>query len=514
MTAPTPRRLLVAATTLALLLGTPLQAIVPGQMDFQGLLLDAGGSPVNGAVDLTFTLYDAPSAGNPLWTESHPSVQVVDGVYDVPLGATSPLTPGLLSAGSVYLEIEVSGETLSPRRQLLAVPYALHAETAEALIGDTALFVDQVMQHFSFDGGAPANDDPSEGLGDADGDGIANFLEADNDDDGIPDTVELGQGSDINLVTPVITGFSPTIAPGASTTPITILGTDFEPGMTVQFGVESPIPTNPTPTSMDVLVGPHPVGTASVTVTRTSNGEAASADFDFEQTLSITGFDPPWLIFDVGGTVTVQGAGFEAAMSVDFGTESPTPSNLTPTSFDVTLGPQPAGLANVTLTRDSNGESANTSFEFRDDRVVFFSGGAGDGNLGGVAGADAICAAAATTLGLPGTYLAWIADSTTSPALRFYQHAGPYVRPDGTKIADGWADLTDGSLDAAVVEVGGIARTNVAADGTALSGDHCADFSSTTGTSSVGNATTADGAWTNSGTHPCSAGSGLYCFQQ
>ena len=50
------------------------------------------------------------------------AVQIVDGVYDVTLGGTTPLTPSLLSAGAVYLEIDVDGETLSPRRQLLAVP--------------------------------------------------------------------------------------------------------------------------------------------------------------------------------------------------------------------------------------------------------------------------------------------------------------------------------------------------------------------------------------------------------
>jgi hypothetical protein len=41
-----------------LALALPAAAVVPGRVDFHGLLLDSGGQKVNGAVDLVFTLYD------------------------------------------------------------------------------------------------------------------------------------------------------------------------------------------------------------------------------------------------------------------------------------------------------------------------------------------------------------------------------------------------------------------------------------------------------------------------
>jgi hypothetical protein len=120
-------------------LAVPAWGAVPGQINFQGLLLDSGGQPVNGAVSLSFTLYDAETHGTALWTESHTGVQVLDGVYDVALGSLTPIAAEVLAAGSVWVEVMVGGEKLTPRKQVLAVPYALRAETAE-----TALSADSV----------------------------------------------------------------------------------------------------------------------------------------------------------------------------------------------------------------------------------------------------------------------------------------------------------------------------------------------------------------------------------
>ena len=77
-------------------------------------------------------------------------------------------------------------------------------------------------------------------------------------------------------------------------------------------------------------------------------------------------------------------------------------------------------------------------------KLVFVTSAAYDGNLGGLSGADAKCNAAAASAGLPGTYKAWLSDSTASPSTRFTQSAVlPYRRVDGTLVARNWADLTD-----------------------------------------------------------------------
>jgi len=413
-----------------LLLAPPLGAAVPGQVDFQGLLLDAAGEKVNGAVDLTFRLYDAPFGGNLLWTETHPDLQVTDGVYGVTLGLITPLTQEVLAGGNVHLEIQVDGETLTPRRQLLAVPYAIRSESADNVAGVAGGFYSEIIEHFPFDGsGGPPNDDPSEGTADVDGDGRANFIDSDNDGDGLEDEVEVAGGSDINLVTPVISSLNPPAARESAPGTITVHGSNFQPGFTVAFGADSP-----------------------------------------------------------------------------------TPFNVTPTSFQVTLGPQPIGPASIVVT-NPNGEADQAPYSFHGRRV--FLSATTNGNIGGVAGGDSLCAAGAATLGLTGTFLAWLGDATTSPAARFSQTGG-FSRVDGTKIADSWADLTDGTLDAPVSGGGGgVVWTGVEADGTAEP-PSCSNWTtSDSGTQGLRGISVQSGAqWTWSSAFGCNFVAPLYCFEQ
>jgi hypothetical protein len=80
-----------------------------------------------------------------------------------------------------------------------------------------------------------------------------------------------------------------------------------------------------------------------------------------------------------------------------------------------------------------------------------------DGNLGGLAGADAKCQARAVAATLPGTYKAWLSDATGSPSTRFTKSTIPYRLVDGTLIANDFVDLTDGTVPGKVVktETGG-----------------------------------------------------------
>jgi hypothetical protein len=104
----------LAVLVLSMLATTAALAQVPGRVSFQGLLLDAAGNPVNGSANLAFGIFAAATGGAALWTESHPGVAAVDGIYDVELGSTTPLTPALLTGGARYLEVSVSGATLAP----------------------------------------------------------------------------------------------------------------------------------------------------------------------------------------------------------------------------------------------------------------------------------------------------------------------------------------------------------------------------------------------------------------
>ena len=92
-----------------------------------------------------------------------------------------------------------------------------------------------------------------------------------------------------------------------------------------------------------------------------------------------------------------------------------------------------------------------------DGRLAFVTSVADDGVLGGwdnadpgsegLAAGDSICNNLAQLAGLPdlGYYKAWLSDATTDASARFVSD-GPWYRPDGFKVADNMADLTDSSL--------------------------------------------------------------------
>ncbi len=116
---------------------------VPKRMNYQGKLTDPAGVALNDTVSIEFRLYDVPVGGSPLWSETHPSVAVVKGLFDVVLGETNPLD--LPFDTLYYLELVVEGETLSPRHPLLPSPYSIRAEVADhAAITDTISFIDSV----------------------------------------------------------------------------------------------------------------------------------------------------------------------------------------------------------------------------------------------------------------------------------------------------------------------------------------------------------------------------------
>jgi hypothetical protein len=196
--------------------------------------------------------------------------------------------------------------------------------------------------------------------------------------------------------------------------------------------------------------------------------------------------------------------------------------NVTPTSFDLTIAGVTAGPVELVVTLP-NGNSTSTTFDFGDLRRVFVSSVTYDGDLGGIAGADAKCLSLANAAGRTGSWKAWLADSVDSPAARFSLNPVVfYRRYDDTPVASGWADLTDGSLanPISVDETGApltsaLLRvwTNVETDGTATDGFHCGDWQSETGGGNTGAWGSSDAGWTTDGVLVCSSQKHLYCIQ-
>ncbi len=275
---------------------------VPASLPYQGLLLDGLGAPRAGSVDLTVRVFDAVVGGALVYKQSFPAVSLADGVFSVQLGPvgeasdapSNPLTTDLAialggdagpTAPSRFLEVTVGSDGALTRTQILASAYALRATTAETantattaanatnVAGVAGLYMSEFFEHFNADGEAPPNFDASEGVADTDGDGLLNFVDSDNDGDTVSDQSELEVGSDINLVTPSITGTSPSTALFSSTGSVNVNGTFFQPPLSVVFGNQTPTPTSVTSTSFQVIVGPQPTGPASIQVTN-ANGQS------------------------------------------------------------------------------------------------------------------------------------------------------------------------------------------------------------------------------------------------
>ena len=113
------------------------QSVVPQTMNFQGRLAKPDGTPVPDAnVTLTFTLYDALTGGNALWSQTL-TAATHNGTFTVLLGngangtQTGPLNAALFG-GTRWLQIKVNSDApLTPRQAFASTVYAFRSSTAE-----------------------------------------------------------------------------------------------------------------------------------------------------------------------------------------------------------------------------------------------------------------------------------------------------------------------------------------------------------------------------------------------
>jgi len=110
-----------------------LKAQVPSAINFQGNLSDpgTGNAIVDGSYDMDFALFDADVLGSELWSESQLGVSVQGGLFNVILGSVNQLEPFVFDQ-PVWLEITVSGETLSPRIELAATAYSINSANTQS----------------------------------------------------------------------------------------------------------------------------------------------------------------------------------------------------------------------------------------------------------------------------------------------------------------------------------------------------------------------------------------------
>ncbi len=166
---------------------------IPRLINYQGILTNNAGTPLDGSYDLTFRIYDDSTAGALKWTEAQDGVSVNSGLFTVLLGQVNELD--LPFDEPYWLEVQVESDTL-PRLRMTSSAYAFRA-----LVADTALIaVDTCTGDITAVGGVASGAAFTE-----DGAGNTLYFEGTTADDFEIALQGADQGSDVTLTLPAAT---------------------------------------------------------------------------------------------------------------------------------------------------------------------------------------------------------------------------------------------------------------------------------------------------------------------
>lgn len=114
--------------------GAVIATTVGDSISYQGQLTDPStGDPLDGTYTMGFQFYDAQSGGTMLWDSGPQSVSVDSGLFNVELDVDQDDFNGQ----ALWLEVAVGSETLTPRQELLPVPYALSLRPGAEIKGES-----------------------------------------------------------------------------------------------------------------------------------------------------------------------------------------------------------------------------------------------------------------------------------------------------------------------------------------------------------------------------------------
>jgi len=99
---------------------------------YQGRLEDPDGVPITGTVLMEYRVYNSRTGGTELWASGPLQVGVESGLFSVSL----LVDRGLFDGRRMWLAAYVEGQTLSPRQEVAAVPYAAGLVPGVQLVSD------------------------------------------------------------------------------------------------------------------------------------------------------------------------------------------------------------------------------------------------------------------------------------------------------------------------------------------------------------------------------------------
>jgi hypothetical protein len=99
-------------------------AEIPKTISWQGQLQDSGENYLDGTYDLTITIYDQETGGEPIWTEQHEEVLLKNGLVSLIMGSITPLN--ISFDRQLWLEIQIEDSEPLDRIKLTSTPYSFY----------------------------------------------------------------------------------------------------------------------------------------------------------------------------------------------------------------------------------------------------------------------------------------------------------------------------------------------------------------------------------------------------
>jgi len=138
------RRMILLALVALGLMNHLLAEDPPELINYQGVLNNSEGTPLDGSFAMVFRFFNMAAGGDEILLDTHGSVTASAGLFSVELGGgtiTDGSGPGIFTSlaavfaeySDLYLEVEVEGEMLSPRTHLVAAGYTLNARRVRGL---------------------------------------------------------------------------------------------------------------------------------------------------------------------------------------------------------------------------------------------------------------------------------------------------------------------------------------------------------------------------------------------
>ena len=130
---------------LSLLISTSLWAQSPEKMSYQAVIRDDGNVlVVNQSVGMQISILQDSFLGSSVYTETHTTTTNINGLVSIEIGSGDVVSGTFStidwSADTYFIKTETDPEggiayNIEATSQLLSVPYALHANTADSIVG-------------------------------------------------------------------------------------------------------------------------------------------------------------------------------------------------------------------------------------------------------------------------------------------------------------------------------------------------------------------------------------------